>query len=340
MTSESGWTQAEGLAAAPAGYDLRPLSTGEVLDRTFQLYRSRFVLFASLAALPAAVQFVGGAVQVLTMRTEQVVRNGRTVTIATHPLLPSIITLATTLLFFVVYGITLAATTWAVAEIYLGKRASARTAWQTAMTDWFRYIRVVLRQYWSIFWPIMLVSIALGSVLFLIPAIGLHGTGGKAATMVVVGVFIVASFVYAVYAGIRVALAVPAAVIESLKANAAVRRSRALLTERKFRILLMSLLLIAIGVIIGVVISPLQFLALQSHGTERQVFLIMHLTGMFFSGLLVGPIGAIALCLFYFDERVRHEGFDIEFLMQRAGDALPSIAERPAVEDGATSGEI
>src|SRR6185437_4632483 len=37
-----------------ARYDLRPLSTGEVLDRTFQLYRSRFALFVGLALLPAA----------------------------------------------------------------------------------------------------------------------------------------------------------------------------------------------------------------------------------------------------------------------------------------------
>ena len=48
-------------AQAPATrpqFDLRPLSTGEVLDRTFQLYRLRFSLFAGLAILPAAVSVV------------------------------------------------------------------------------------------------------------------------------------------------------------------------------------------------------------------------------------------------------------------------------------------
>src|SRR5690348_638129 len=46
-------------------YDLRPLSTGEVLDRTFQLYRSHFLLFVGLALLPAAVSAVTGVMQLV-----------------------------------------------------------------------------------------------------------------------------------------------------------------------------------------------------------------------------------------------------------------------------------
>ena len=34
---------------------------------------------------------------------------------------------------------------------------------------------------------------------------------------------------------------------------------------------------------------------------------------------LVGPILAAGLTLFYFDQRVRKEGFDIEWMMQAAG---------------------
>jgi hypothetical protein len=32
--------------------DLRPLSIGEMLDRTFSLYRRNFVLFVGITALP------------------------------------------------------------------------------------------------------------------------------------------------------------------------------------------------------------------------------------------------------------------------------------------------
>lgn len=37
----------------------------------------------------------------------------------------------------------------------------------------------------------------------------------------------------------------------------------------------------------------------------------------FITTSLLGPVGAIALCLFYIDERVRKEGFDVELLMLR-----------------------
>jgi len=39
---------------------------------------------------------------------------------------------------------------------------------------------------------------------------------------------------------------------------------------------------------------------------------------------VVGPIAAIGLCLFYFDERVRREGFDIEMLLRNASPATVS----------------
>ena len=45
---------------------LRPMNLGEILDRTFQIYRSRFLVFAGIAALPAlamtALQVAGNLV--------------------------------------------------------------------------------------------------------------------------------------------------------------------------------------------------------------------------------------------------------------------------------------
>ncbi len=37
--------------------ELRPLSLGEILDRTFVLYRAHFVLFVALAAIPRLPSF-------------------------------------------------------------------------------------------------------------------------------------------------------------------------------------------------------------------------------------------------------------------------------------------
>jgi len=35
-----------------AAIDLRPLSLGEILDRTFSLYRNNFLLFFGITAIP------------------------------------------------------------------------------------------------------------------------------------------------------------------------------------------------------------------------------------------------------------------------------------------------
>jgi hypothetical protein len=321
MTGESGWAAMESSSPTGAGYDLRPLSTGEVLDRTFQLFRSRFALFASLAALPAAVNFVGSALQELFMGTRVIGRGSQSMTMPVQNATSLTLSGVTVLIVFAVNGLTLAATTWAVAEIYLGRPASVRAAWRTTMQSWWRYIRVVLRQYWSILWLPMMGSCVLGLV-FLVP-----GAIAKDVLGVVAGLLLFGSLIYAIYAALRVSLAVPAAVIESLKANAAVRRSMDLLTERKVRIFLLGLLMFAMSMIVGVAISPLQFLILRAHGSERYLLQMLQLTGVFLSRLVVLPVGAIALCLFYFDERVRHEGFDIEFLMLRAGGAPPAPVE-------------
>jgi hypothetical protein len=96
----------------------------------------------------------------------------------------------------------------------------------------------------------------------------------------------------------------------------------------------MWLLVVAMSMIVGIVLAPLTFIALRAHGAERYIIQMIQLTGSFLSSMLVGPVAAIALCLFYFDERVRHEGFDIEFLMLRARGAPAN-----PVAEGTTSPE-
>jgi hypothetical protein len=69
--------------------------------------------------------------------------------------------------------------------------------------------------------------------------------------------------------------------------------------------------------VIGAIQMPLAVIAVRSRGAEAFVTHAISLAIGFLTGTLVGPIGAIAVCLFYFDERVRREGFDIEWMMNR-----------------------
>jgi hypothetical protein len=59
----------------------------------------------------------------------------------------------------------------------------------------------------------------------------------------------------------------------------------------------------------------------------------------FAASILVAPLFPIALTLLYYDQRMRREGFDIEWMMNAAGMHAPESAESPvepvvAVEAG------
>ena len=50
---------------------------------------------------------------------------------------------------------------------------------------------------------------------------------------------------------------------------------------------------------------------------------------VFFANTFLGPIGATGITLFYYDQRVRKEGFDIEWMMQSAGLMPPEPTPLP-----------
>ncbi len=312
-------------------YDLRPLSTGEVLDRTFQVYRSRFLLFAGLALLPAAVSVVTNALR-LAYAAHQEVRIHPGAAVDRVQIISVLLSLVSGVISMVLYGITQAATTWAVSEVYLGKAASIKAAYGVAFKHWFRYTVIVLRQVWTFLWlPFALFAAGL---IFLI--LGKRHTDFKWLGILLL-VLALPSMIYAVWAYIRVSLAVPAAVVESLKTNAAVRRSKQLLASRKVRIFLLLLLLGALYMVVGLIESPFLILAVRTRGAQAFVTQAINLSVSFVAGTLIAPVGAIAVCLFYFDERVRREGFDIEWMMGKLAPAADQGPTPPAQGNSAES---
>jgi hypothetical protein len=58
----------------------------------------------------------------------------------------------------------------------------------------------------------------------------------------------------------------------------------------------------------------------------------------FITNTFIGPIYATGLTLFYYDQRVRKEGYDIEWMMQAAGLTVPETmpvegSESPRAEE-------
>lgn len=304
-------------------HELRPLTTGEILDRTFFLYRSDFWLYVGLASIAAGASVLAQigklayfhfSAPMLPASSKALIANG-------------VISVLGALLYFAVYSVTHAATVSAVSSIYLGEKTSMGKALDAVRGHWVRYCLISLWQSWSGGWIFLLLI----APVFLIPAVGIRNLNGLVAVLVF---FALASLVYGIIAYIRNSLAIPAAVMEDLKVRAAMRRSKVLVAGRKGRIFLLGLLLFALYIVAGVLQMPFALLILHSRSAEHVLVQIISLLVAFLCSSLIGPVAAIALCLFYIDERVRKEAFDIEFLMDKtsagagaaSGDATAELA--------------
>jgi hypothetical protein len=96
---------------------LRPLSTGELLDRTFSLYRNHFGLFVGIFALPYLSVFAFQCLA-LVFQTPGVQ--------LTNVLMSSLWGLGTLFLSVVVSAVSQAATVMAVSNLYLGRDAHVK----------------------------------------------------------------------------------------------------------------------------------------------------------------------------------------------------------------------
>jgi len=140
------------------------------------------------------------------------------------------------------------------------------------------------------------------------------------------------AFVYAVLMALRYSLALPAAVLEDLPARKALRRSIDLSKGSRGRIFVLGLLISVIQIGLAMVTQIFFIVALfvaVKHHTELPVWvqILQQIVG-FFTNSFIGPMYATGLTLFYYDQRIRKEGFDIERMMEAAGMTPPAI---PAV---------
>jgi hypothetical protein len=308
---------------------LRPLTLGEILDRTAQLYRSNFLLFAGIYAVYAGVILILGLFQI---GAEELLRSLHVNQFELW------VSAGTILLFlplsFIFAGAALAANNKAVSWVHLGQPATIRDAYSSILPRLGRYLWLMIIVAFVVWTPFVLISGGYFAALLSVRPTGAKNApfDPQAAVLIAVATLVffllfIAWFVYAILMGLRYSLAVPASVVENLPARAALRRSIRLSTGSRARIFLL-LLLIAIIEIGLVALAQVFFVvvAFQSHG-ELPVWLrvLQQIVG-FFTNSFIGPMYATGLTLFYYDQRVRKEGFDIEWMMQAAGLTPPETA--------------
>jgi hypothetical protein len=343
--SSGGWTTARGTEVAANGdyrqhsaYALRPLSLGEILDRSFAVYRANFWLFVGIASLSAVVQFVVNAiVLVISKGYIPVPRAGR-VGFYPHLGLQQAGGGVSALLFFLAAAVTQAATVWALSEVYLGRRTTIGDSIRAVIGHWLRFVGIGLWQAWSFLWlPFLLVIPAI----FLFASKNRFGMTGAFVGGALIFLAVTGGFAFGVFSFLRNSLAVQAAVVEELKVRPAMRRSKVLAAGAKGRMFVVYLITWCLFLVAGVVEMPLAVIVgFGAIKGERHVPLqvVIQLVN-FVAHSAVTPVMLIGLSLVYFDQRVRQDGFDLLLMLEgtsaRAGSGAP-----PALQPSEPAGDV
>lgn len=305
--------------------ELRPLSLGELLDRTFSLYRRNFWLFVGIMAIPSvfSVPFNFGF---LSMRNPGL--GGRPS--PTAAVGASLFVLAFFCLFWIMYSLAIGAATYAVSETYLGREATVRGSYRKVRNKFWRIIGLVLNVGLRMIGIVIIGSIAAG-ILFGVSAV-ISRLAGRVAAPVIVAVAVVVIYVslmiFFLVWSLRYAVSISALLLENVGIGAAVRRSVQLTRGRKWQIFVAFLLCLIIGYA-GVIVFQGPFIAMTMLSAQRGVpspgWLMFASSALgAIGGAITMPLLMIVLVLCYYDTRIRKEGFDLQFMMSSLEKRTPA----------------
>ena len=252
---------------------LRPMSTSQVLDRTFSLYRQNFVLFAGITAFPPALLLIGQLLLLLVTRPFDQIGSAspdpaRFGAIMGGALLGGLILLV---VFMVGYAFAAGATVYAVSRVHLG--------YPTTIAECYRLIKP---HFGNILGIVILVGLCVFAVIFvaalffIIPmVIGIAGgvrsgfAAAGAAGALIGFLMIVAGVIFAIYLSAKLSLSVPACVLENLGVVDSMKRSWNLSEGTVLRLILVTILAGVIAWILSMVLSIPYFVGIALMVTKK-----------------------------------------------------------------------
>ena len=314
---------------------LRPSTLGEILDRTAQLYRSCFLLFLGISVVPTGVIVVLACIVGLVVAWWSAAGAGSVSETAGYVLV-ALFAIGSALvalpILLAATALAMAAMSHAVSRVHLGQTTTIRDAYKSVWRRGWRYIWLYLLEGLLIgaaplaAYIVLIFLVAGGAALA--GSAGAGGAAGGALFGLVAILVIVALVSYVVWMALRLSLAFPACVVEQIGAWTAIKRSSNLSYGTKGRIFLLFLLgavlswLLSMGITLPltIILSLLLSSGDPQHEQAAGLAIIFISYGAAFAvQALVRPVYGIALVLFYYDQRIRKEGFDIEWMMQAAG---------------------
>jgi hypothetical protein len=280
-----------------AEWELRPLSLGEILDRTFSLYRRNFLLFLGITAIPQLLVLALNLVQVLVLKTPGVTprvpasqfQAGAASSFLAFGIVGGILAL---IIYVVSFLFAQGGTIYAVSDLYLGRT--------TTIGDSLGRMK--------------------GQLLNLLGVMILNGLATLAAFIFLI--------IPGIYVACRLCTCIPAALLEDLGARESLERSFSLTKDNAGRAFVIYLLYFALlYAAIFLFLMPFGVLAAFSAKDPSMLrwTMAMMQVGNFIAAVLVSPFILIATSVFYYDLRVRKEAFDLQVMMNPGGNpASPS----------------
>lgn len=289
---------------------LRPLGVGDVLDRTFNVYKSKPLVFIALSAIwyfvlvlilvALAVVVFAGALAALSQRTQTPASfNPELIAGALVGVIAfAIVAIIAAILLFSAQSASLV---HAGAQRYLGKDASIGAAF-----------RAGLAACWRLFLAGLVVFLAIAALWLVLMVIGFVVNHFAVWALVVIAA-LVATF----YLGAAWLVAPVIVVVEKSGPLAALGRSWKLSEGHRWRIIGIQILLIVLNIILAVLIGAIFGFGAQAE--EPGVGTVLESLVNFASTIIWAPVQWIAFTVLYYDLRVRKEAFDL----QLAAEALP-----------------
>jgi hypothetical protein len=297
----------EGTATAPR--QLRAMGITDLIDATFTLYRNNFALFAGVVAVLTVPQtIINMVIAALTPSTDQLVSAGNfgTATAAFAAYQGAITARGGSGLIGGIFTVLITgALAHAVANRYLDRPETVSGAYREVGIGPF--VRLFLAPIVGVL-ALLLVVLAVAAVLFL-AALAVPSLTGLA---VVLGIILgIAAIPVGVYVGTHFYLVPQAIVLEKRGIIDSFKRSWYLVHGYFWHVFglvaLVGLMVSILSSVVGGVIGALSFSSPVAGAALGGVL-----------SILLQPISLGATTLLYFDQRVRKEGFDLEFAAERA----------------------
>ena len=316
---------------------LAPLGAGDLIDRAVRLYRRHFFTLIRIAAPPVLVSAVGSTFTTISWRALIATPSETGVFLYVLVLLIGIVIILCGSLFsIIVMG---GATRNLVAHLLSNEAVTVRATY-----------RAVKSRFWALLMASILVAVWLAFAAFIAflaaeMLLGILVMGGVFLAQVfpswltvllgiIVGIaaIILALIIFFLMAG-RVAYVPQAMLVEGRGVFEAFGRSFSLASGNVRRLMAMALfttfatysalmlLMIPLGwygYLNGVDLSPF--------GTSPSWYAIGYQVIAQCSHILLAPIWMLGLSLLYVDERVRHEGYDVELMAARQLPEMPQLA--------------